>query len=112
MMKRFILLAVVVLSSACQTAPLGPTPPLPAGVSFGGGDGSSFETAILVHAQKEDSGVQSEYAWLAQHYPGYRMGQQSLQTHGGREYDVLEITTRDGTRKEVYFDISEFSQKF
>jgi VCBS repeat-containing protein len=39
------------------------------------------------------------------------MGEQSLQKHGARLYDAMEITTSDGTRKTVYFDISEFYGK-
>ena len=111
MKKIFFLAVTTALLAACQTTQLGPTPPIPSTVSFAGGDGSSVESAVLIKGATESTGVQAEYGWLAQHYPRYRMGEQSLQKHGARLYDAMEITTSDGTRKTVYFDISEFYGK-
>jgi len=81
-------------------------------VSYSGGDGSSFEHAIIVKAPNEQTGVPAEYAYIARHYPGYHRGSQSLLGHGKRAFDVLEFTTKEGKKKTLYFDITSFLGKF
>jgi len=79
-------------------------------VTFAGGDGSSFEKAIVVKGANEETGVKAEYAYLAQHFPGYRFSKQSLVQRVGRAYDVLEFSTPDGPHT-IYFDITDFLGK-
>ena len=86
--------------------------PAPSKVSYSGGDGSSFETAIVVHGATEQTGVDAEYNYLAKHYPGYHRGKQSLTSHEKRNFDILEFTTADGKKMLIYFDITEFFGKF
>ena len=81
-------------------------------VSYSGGDGSSFDHAIIIKAPNEQSGVPAEYAYIARHYPGYHRGSQTLLGHGKRAFDVLEFTTKDGKKKTLYFDITSFLGKF
>lgn len=80
-------------------------------ISFGGGDGSSFEKAVVIKGATEATGVKAEYAYLREHFPGYTMGKQALVNHEKRVYDVLDFTTKDGA-KTVYFDITGFFGKF
>ncbi|HEU4719121.1 MAG TPA: hypothetical protein VFU15_14855 [Bacteroidia bacterium] len=75
-------------------------------------DGSSFDNAVVIYEKTEGKGVDAEYDWLKTHYPGYTVNRQSLVTHDGKPYDVLSITTADGEKKDVYFDISNFFGKF
>ena len=83
------------------------------GVTYAGGDGSSFETAIVVRGARGGAdGVDAEYGWLRQHYPGYRMNRQSLTSHEKKWYDILHVTTGDGKESTFYFDISEFFGKY
>jgi hypothetical protein len=77
-----------------------------------GHDGSSASTAIVVEADTEDAGVNTEYLWMAHHYPNRRIVSQSLTFEGGRAYDILEIEGRDGTSEEIYFDITSFYGKW
>jgi hypothetical protein len=76
------------------------------------GGGTSFADAVVIDADNESTGVDAEYAWLKSHYPGYRLIKQSLVTHEGKPYDVMNIKTAGGEKKDVYFDISAFFGKF
>ena len=77
------------------------------------GDGSSIDHAIVIHAASEMDGVGQEYAWLKQHYPGYKRVKTALRPDDPhkRVYDVIDIQTADGTPKSVYFDITDFYGK-
>ena len=75
-------------------------------------DGSSFENAVFIEQKTEKAGVDAEYEWLRNHYPGYKLIQQSLTNKNKKPYDLLEIETTAGLRKSVYFDISGFFGKF
>lgn len=113
MLRLTIALLLISAWGGCQTpgSPVS-TPGLPAGVTYEGGDGSSIQNAAIVKGARESTGVQAEYAWLAQRFPGYRVGKQSLRQNGGKMYDVFEITTREGATKAIYFDISDYYEKY
>lgn len=78
------------------------------GVTLGGGDGSSREAAIVIHARNEPDGVAAEYAWLHANMPTAKMVSQSLLPSW---YDVLEVELPSGEHRRVYFDISSFFGK-
>ncbi len=80
-------------------------------VTYAGGDGSSFEKAVIIKGATEQTGVRAEYQWLAKNYPGYMRRRQSLKQNDGKVYDVLAITTEGGKELDVYFDITEFFGK-
>jgi len=77
-----------------------------------GGDGSSLEQAIqLPDAKNEMDGVDSEYKVLHYFFPGYGRGSQALITGPDqRPYDVLTVE-KNGQKRDVYFDISNFFGK-
>ena len=113
MLRVTVALLLISVWAGCQTpGSPGPAPEFPVGVTFEGGDGSSFQSAVAVKGARESTGVQAEYAWLAQRFPRYRVGGQSLRQHGGKKYDVIDITTREGATKAVYFDISDYFEKY
>jgi len=74
-----------------------------------GGDGSSVERAIQLPDEKtEVAGVEAEYKVLRYFFPGYQGGSQALLTGPDhRPYDVMTIE-KDGKKRAVYFDISNF----
>ncbi|HXL58224.1 MAG TPA: hypothetical protein VN958_18310, partial [Chitinophagaceae bacterium] len=76
------------------------------------GDGLSYETAIVIDAKNERAGVDKEYEWLRQNYPGYILNKQSLNYSKHKPYDIIDIKTADGVEKKIYFDISGFFGKF
>jgi hypothetical protein len=75
-------------------------------------DGSSYEKAIVIKEKSEYTGVDAEYTWLKQNYPGYKLKGQSINRYNSKPYDVLDILTAEGEEKSIYFDISNFYGKF
>jgi hypothetical protein len=114
---RRVGVAVVLAGVGCATSGA-ESPPARAGagasqnMGFGGGDGSSCEQAVVVHARGEMAGVRAEYDWLGAKFPGYARRSQSLSHCGDKPADILEIRTADGRTVEVYFDISEYFGQF
>ena len=74
-------------------------------------DGATTETAIVVQASNEFEGVDAEYGYLQDHYPGWQHEQQSLIQENGKVYDRIEIVGPDGIRKSIYFDITDWFGK-
>ena len=70
-----------------------------------GRDGSSFQNAIVVGS------VRAEYLYIDRTYPGSNILSQVVTDNNGNPYDVVTIATKDGTEKDVYFDISRFYRK-
>jgi hypothetical protein len=66
---------------------------------LGSGDGRSHATAFVVYFVRE------EYD-LVRALGGQVRGQ-SLDHRGERSYDILHVTTKAGTERDVYFDITE-----
>jgi len=87
-------------------------PPRPAGVWFEGGDGSSRENAVVVRgAVWEMEGIAATFAWMEWHF-GRKDQDWTLVTHstGGDEHrkiDTFVVTLADGSRRTVFFDVSE-----
>ncbi len=69
-------------------------------------DGSSLQQAIRIEPIAGKQGVDGEYDWLADHYPGWRTRQQTRIQVKKKYYDVLEIDNIKGANKVLYFDIS------
>jgi hypothetical protein len=74
-------------------------------------DGRSFETAVVIQAADESSGVKAEYAWIRANFPKGQPAGQKLLGHGNRMYDLIHVELPDGSIRDVYFDISSFFGK-
>ncbi len=86
--------------------------PAAAEITYGGGDGSSVEAAVIIlGATSEGDGVPAEYLWIDKAYPDADVEGQALLDDKGRVYDLLTLTV-DGKPVEVYFDITEYFGKF
>jgi hypothetical protein len=76
-------------------------------ITYGGGDGSTIEKAIVEQGVKTDGcATAAEYAYLRQHFPHYNMIEQSLLSHDHKSYDLLVFTDAAGKQQHVYFDIT------
>jgi hypothetical protein len=107
-------LATLVLFTSTACASEGGQPPAtgPSGITYGGGDGTSCEKAVIPQGVKREmDGVGAEYAWLKQHYPGAKPQGQSLTECQGKPADRITVATADGNTVEVFFDISGFFGK-
>lgn len=84
-------------------------------VTFSGGNGSSFEKAIIVKAKNSTDGIGAEYKYLDQKYGrrgvDWQLIQQSLSHKNNKPFDVLKIKYK-GKVVNVYFEISSFFGKF
>jgi hypothetical protein len=70
-----------------------------------GRDGLSFQNAVIVGS------VRAEYLYIDRTYPGSNILSQIVTDNNGNPYDVVTITTNDGTGMDIYFDISRFYRK-
>ena len=75
-------------------------------------DGSNYEKAIVIKEKTESKGIAAEYKWLQANYPGYKLIRQSLNSQGKNHYDIMDIETKGGERKSIYFDITNFFGKW
>ncbi|PKP01908.1 MAG: hypothetical protein CVU11_13680 [Bacteroidetes bacterium HGW-Bacteroidetes-6] len=115
MKKILIVLFVAMMAASCNTskkASHNSTTGNATTVSEADRDGTSYEKAIVIQEKTESTGVDAEYAWLKEHYPGYKMKQQSLTNQNGKPYDLIEIVTAQGKEMTIYFDISNFFGKW
>lgn len=97
-----------------NATPVVTAPPRPVtswnAVTFGGGNGLSCSTAIIITGASDQMvGSQAEYHWLGRVYPGYKENRFGQGLCGDKKTHVREITTTDGKRFEVIFDISSFA---
>jgi len=114
MMRKAILLLLIIcaLSISCSTTKKTIHGGNSITASEAGNDGSSYDKAIFVHEDHERPGIDYEYAWIRNKYPGSKVNGQSLNYHDKKPYDIIHITTADNAALDVYFDISNFYGKF
>ena len=79
---------------------------------YGGGDGLSKKTAVIVKTRAQYAGVRSEYAWIASRYPGSKPISRELTARDehGRNYDVITVRTSAGPKIVLWFDVSAMYQ--
>src|SRR5467141_1673240 len=59
------------------------------GVTIGGGDGSSFDKAIIVHAASLPQAMLAGFEYIALRYNWFQISSGSLVRHNGKSYKVL-----------------------
>lgn len=70
-----------------------------------GRDGSSFEKAVIVGS------VRAEYLYIDRTFSGSDILSQMIVDNNGTPYDVVTILPKEGTKKDVIFDVSRFYRK-
>ena len=104
-----LLLALAV--EACETQSVGFTGARPKvgsrSVYLTGGDGSSYERAIIVHAPDTRSGVYAMYSYMKARFGRFRYTDRRWAPDGDRSIDIFELTTPDGKKHVLYFDVTE-----
>jgi hypothetical protein len=88
------------------------------GITLSGGDGSSFEKAIIIHAHDEKQAVMAEYEYMLLHYRALQLISLVRVRYNGKHYDVLtyyencEVCRTPNWRKRAfYFDMSNYYSK-
>ncbi len=80
-------------------------------VKISGGDGSSFQNAIIISDCDHMEGIQQEYMEIRKRFGNYSLIRQNLLDYNNRKIDKLELRLEDGQQIEVHFDITEFFGK-
>jgi hypothetical protein len=85
----------------------------PGSISYTGGDGSSFEKAILIKGAMPLDVIcnDAQRAYYMKHHPHSREVSGSLQRVNGRSYQGFEIKLSNGGKKTLYFNITEYVGK-
>ena len=77
--------------------------------------GETIEESIIILAKDEHEGVSAEYEYLEKKYgkqpDNWNRGFQRLIDKDNKAYDVIEIIFPDGSKKEVFFNITDFYGK-
>jgi hypothetical protein len=111
-MKKIVLLFVIAIScAACSGTKKVVNSGTAATISASDRDGSSYEKAVIVTEKHEMQGINAEYAWIQNKYPGYKTVSQSLNYKDKTPYDIIHILTADGKAMAIYFDISNYFGK-
>ena len=87
------------------------------GVTIGGGDGSSFDKAIIVHAASLPQALLAGYEYIALRYGWFQISSGSIVRYKGKSYQV--ITFEDvramgfpKPKRVFYFDVSEYAPTY
>jgi hypothetical protein len=130
-MTRTLTIFALLLATACATTPAPPaaTPPQPAAAAEAQpvapaettdtrprgviipARGLSCNSAIVIKATTEHTGIAEENAWINENYPGARKVGQALTKCNEKLADQVDIETANGRKVSVYFDISNFFGK-
>lgn len=89
-------LVLVMTLAGCSMASINDT---------GGRDASSAEKAVIVGS------VRSEYLYIDRTWPGSDILSQVVTFKDDKPYDVVTVKTKEGTEKNLWFDISKFYRK-
>ena len=70
--------------------------------------GTSFGNAVIIMVENERAGLNEEYKWLANNYPGYSLVRRTHVERSAKHYDIVRIKTQQGQVKDIYFDSTRF----
>lgn len=77
--------------------------------TYAGGNGDSYEEAVIILCTDPIKGVEYEYEWIQKFRPLHKMLSQELRFHDEIPYDVIKLKLENGqNEREIYFDISSF----
>jgi hypothetical protein len=87
------------------------------GVTIGGGDGSSFDKAIIVHADNVPKEFLAGYEYIVLRYRWFQISSGSIVHYNGKSYHVgtFEDVRAMGfpkTKRVFYFDVSEYAPTY
>ena len=70
--------------------------------------GTSFSNPVVIMVQKERAGLDEEYKWLSNNYPGYSLIRRRHVSRSSKQYDIVRIKTKQGQLKDIYFDSTRY----
>jgi hypothetical protein len=79
----------------------------PSVITFGGGDGRTLQTAVVIRGVASSSEVvDAEHRWIRENHPDWEKGNQALLTEGDRSFDRIDYQLPTGEKQTLYFDIT------
>ena len=115
MRKKFLVSAMLSMLLACagSQGPGKVTTSSGTDITLGGGNGDSYETAVIIKgARKQSEGLEAEYSYLSRLHgekdKTWRIHGQSIFREEKRVYDVIEIELIPSNEKRIYyFDVTK-----
>jgi len=105
-----LLFVIIILLGACsspkKTTTKGASPAETPADKLRGG--TSFSNAVVIMLENERAGLDEEYKWLANNFPGYSLIRRTHVKRSSRHYDIVCIKTKQGQVKDIYFDSTRF----
>lgn len=78
-------------------------------IQYKGGSGSSEQEAVIIlGAESELEGVDAEYEYIQSLHTEFELDSQTFLEKRNKKYDILTIKLPGGTKKDIWFDISDF----
>ncbi len=105
-----------VIFSGPASAQPAPGPAAKPQITFKGGPGDTLESAVVIlGAPNSMAGIEAEYSYLGKQFGrrnvDWNLRRQSVLQQKGKVYDRMDLDLKDGGKKTVFFDISEFFGK-
>lgn len=80
------------------------------------GSGTSVDDPVVIEAETTIPGIRAEYAWLEQHFGkrdrDWTLVMRSHGPRGDRTIETMQIELKDGSKRTIHFDITNFFGKF
>jgi hypothetical protein len=116
--RRLLLLSVLLVVIGCASQePVRQKKPAVPEITYSGGNGDSFESAIIINGvDKQSESVAAEYRYLSRLHgekdKAWRVEGQSMTSEEKNVYDVIEIVLIPTSEKRIYyFDVTRFAWK-
>jgi hypothetical protein len=74
---------------------------------YSGGDGSSVEQAVVIHAISEMDNVELEFEWVGRHDPGCTVHSRDSFKADHKHFEKVDVKCPDGTPRTYMFDVSQ-----
>lgn len=86
-------------------------------IYFQGGTGNSITAPVIIKGAKNHlDGIAAEYIYLNSHFKtpdvDWKLIKQNTLRYRDKFIDLIEIELADGTKKNIYFDITNFFGKY
>ena len=99
-----------------QSTAAAPKKPAKIKITFTGGPGGTPATAVVISgAPNSRIGIDAEYYFLRKKFGkpkvDWNLKHQKVLQEKGKVYDRMEIELKDGSKKTIFFDITEFFGK-
>ncbi len=107
---NFLFVVMILFAGACSSpkkTTVKRTVPKPTSTDIFRG-GTSFSNAVIIMVESEREGIDEEYKWLANNYPGYALIRRTHVKRSSRHYDIVRIKTKQNQLKDIYFDSTRF----